>query len=211
MMIVFSLLVLVKGGELIAMLSQIPEFADYIPIGCAFVICSCASLSATTAPSLSLEGKAFSQLKSMPIGAKDIYAAKIAANLIITMPGVIVSGSITQFVCEMDVLSRLTLFLLPASVQLFTAVFGMLCNVWFPRFEWVNETMVVKQSVSVLISILGGLAVLLLPCALYIGIFFGFISATVFALAFAALMVIVSAFIWHLLCTRGAKKYLAMT
>jgi VIT1/CCC1 family predicted Fe2+/Mn2+ transporter len=62
------------------------------------------------------------------------------------------------------------LLLLPAAYIVFAAVWGMFCNVHFPKFHWENATEAVKQSAAaglaiagVLTAVIPGVAVCLLP------------------------------------------------
>ena len=47
-------------------------------------------------------------------------------------------------------------------------MFGLIINLNFPVFDWVNEVQIVKQSVSSFISIFAGLATIIIPGYLFI-------------------------------------------
>jgi ABC-2 type transport system permease protein len=40
-------------------------------------------------------------------------------------------------------------------------------NLWFPRFDWTSETSVVKQSMSVMMTMLVGFSFVAIPIVLY--------------------------------------------
>lgn len=56
----------------------------------------------------------------------------------------------------------LVVIIVPMIFTTFVALFGLLVNLWKPKFDWVNETVVVKQSASVTISILVTMALVFL-------------------------------------------------
>ena len=70
----------------------------------------------------------------------------------------------------------------PLAFVLFTALFGIILNLKFPNFTWINETVAVKQSASVSIALFGSWGVIVLFCGL-----FYLVHAAVSATAFLAL------------------------
>jgi len=44
---------------------------------------------------------------------------------------------------------------------------GLIMNLWFPRFDWTSETSVVKQSMSVMMTMLFGFAAPVIPIVFY--------------------------------------------
>ena len=112
----------------------------------------------TPAVSLSLEGKNFALLKSLPIPAPTIIQAKVGFNLILTVPLAMVAtilGGVTF------ALSWLEIGLFAIFVLLFSVVLSlgfMVLNLWFPRFDYHHEVEVVKQSLAALFAVFGGFA-----------------------------------------------------
>jgi len=211
MLILFTGFMFIEGGKMTEQLSVIPELMKFIPVGIALIMAFCASMSATTAPSLSLEGKSFELLKSLPVDAKKIYLAKITSNLILTLPILLISGIALQFTFEAEPFSRILILLLPVCVQIFTAFFGMLCNIWFPRFEWINEATAIKQSMSAMISVFGGMGIIAAPCLIY-----GFwlrdaVSVDVYCVICSAVFLLLSLVVWYVISTYGEKKYITMS
>lgn len=62
----------------------------------------------------------------------------------------------------MNPIDCLVVIIVPMIFTTFVALFGLLVNLWKPKFDWVNETVVVKQSASVTISILVTMALVFL-------------------------------------------------
>jgi ABC-2 type transport system permease protein len=114
------------------------------------------SLTSTTSSSISIEGKQFWILKSLPCSENKVFFAKIFVNLFITVPFLVVDVIIAIVALKISVLHALFVFLIPLLLLLFTSFTGLYVNLLFPRFDYENDTKVVKQSISVLVSMVCG-------------------------------------------------------
>ena len=118
-------------------------------------------MSCTTAVSISLEGKHFHSLKSMPINRKVWLNSKMALNLILISPAMMLcAGVFFIFKGDSVVISLLTILMIPV-FNFFSAEFGLFANILFPKFEFQDDTAVVKRSVSTMFG-------MLVPPVLYI-------------------------------------------
>ena len=81
---------------------------------------------------------------------------------------------------------------------------GLAVNLWLPRLDCENDTIVVKQSASSMIGIFGGMLVVGLGALLWAvgGKLLGFVW---FSLAAAAVLLAGAALGWHWLCGSGAR------
>lgn len=145
----------------------LPFLRQYAPLAVSFFI----GMSSTTSCSLSLEGKSRWLLFSAPVEPKTVYRAKIAANLLVLLPPVAFSCTVLAWRLQTSVFETLPLYILPVSFTFFTAVFGMVCNVKYPKYDWATENNAVKQSASVMLSVFGGMGVVL--AALILSILLG--------------------------------------
>jgi ABC-2 type transport system permease protein len=112
----------------------------------------------TPAVSLSLEGKNLAILKTLPIPALTIFKAKIAFNLWLTLPVVLLSTLIVFSIFSLpwiEALLALTMLLLFA---ILLSIFFFYLNLFFPRFDYHHEVEVVKQSLAALLAVFGGFA-----------------------------------------------------
>ncbi len=112
------------------------------------------SMSMFTAPSISLEGKTLWQLASLPISGRDVLMAKLKMHLWLTAPlGLVASLSVgLSFYSGVPML--LVTLLVPQVFNVFAALLGLRLNIAFPRFDFVNEAAVVKQSLSVSLTMI---------------------------------------------------------
>jgi len=208
-----SVFMLIIAGYAVIRLDRIMEIVAYFPEGnslIAPIFCLalgyCALLNNTAAPSLSLEGKALWILKAHPIRPEDVYRAKIACNLIITLPFVVISGIVLAVVLPVGALEKALILIVPTIITFFTATFGMAANILFPRFEWINETMVVKQSASVLIAVLGGIAIAAALVFIFIPVQ-KFISPVLYLVLCALAFFAASLALYRWIMTKGVERF----
>ena len=117
----------------------------------------------TTCTSISMEGKQFWVVKSLPIPTKTLLDSKLLLNLTLMIPCYLVSEVALILAVKPGVWELLWLVLIPAAVALFSLVFGITVNLKFHSFDWEKEETVVKQSLS---SALGGFSGVLLAVVL---------------------------------------------
>jgi len=208
MLIAAAVLIAVKGAD------YVPTLAAEIPMDgvvCAMVCLIIGFCNLTIAPAasaVSLEGKNINLLKSLPLAAKDVFAAKLAPNLVI--------GLVPSFLCSvtaaiflpMSALEIVTVFVFPLAFQTFIALIGLFSNIKLPRFDWTNETVVVKQSGAVMIATLGGMAMLGLLAAVYGFILAGIMAISVYLLIVSAVLLALSAAIEGVIAKNGEQYML---
>lgn len=155
---------IVKQLEALGMISI---FQTVLPLMIAMLV----SMNSTTSASLSLEGKSRWLMCSAPVEAKTILQSKIAVNLTLVLPILLVSMIFLRIVFPLSIAETVLLFITPTVYTFFIAVIGMWLNIKFPRYDWTSEYYAMKGgAVSVLASIGVGAACSILP--LYLCIFF---------------------------------------
>ena len=128
----------------------------------------------TSAVSLSLEGKNFWIIKSMPIHPTLIMNAKMAFNVLLTVPVAIVSLILFMVSFSLGTVTVLMMILALITTSLLTSAFGSFINLHFPKFEFMNDTEVVKQSVGALIAIFGAFGFMVID-----GVIFYFLNRVI--------------------------------
>ena len=153
MMIALPFVVLFdKGGTIQTLMAQL-RLSDSM-IGAAAVL-ALAFLSSTvfiSAPSISLEGRSLWILQSLPISPLQALMAKAANHVLISLPPILFSGIFTGILLKLNVFYLLMCVLLPLAVNVFTALLGLALNLRFPKLDWHNEAVPVKQSMSAFLT-----------------------------------------------------------
>ena len=111
-------------------------------------------ISNTTAPSISLEGKNLWIIKSWPVDEGKILLAKLCVHLTVTIPLLIVNCVIAGFIIRLSIADCIVLFVICALFAVLGGLTGLIYNLYFHRFDFYSDTQVVKNSSSVLLTIL---------------------------------------------------------
>ena len=155
LLVVASIATLFISKETLAELMGYPDIVNIIPVAILVLLVFTIGLSCTTNSSISLEGNRLWILKSLPIEPKDIFKGKIITNLIITIPAAIVANIIFYIGLKFEIKYLILNIMISIVFSGVSAVLGLIINLYFPKMDWTNPTTVVKQSTSVMITILG--------------------------------------------------------
>jgi ABC-2 type transport system permease protein len=164
-------------------------------------------ITSTTSCSLSLEGRQFWIIRSSPVSERQIFRAKILVNLMISVPFVLIDVIIANFIIKIPILYSLFMFLIPSLLAFFMSYLGLFINILFPRFDYENETKAVKQSLSVLLTMIFGFvgsALVLVPGFLVTANTGNSIFGYLIELGIEALLIGIVA---YLLYSYGTKRY----
>lgn len=166
----------------------------------------CIMMCPTTATSISLEGKNFWIVRSLPIPAQDYFNAKIRLNLLLTIPAAWLCILILAAVYQFSIFYLLICLLTSLAASLFCSYFGLAVNLKFPRFDYDREIVVVKQSLSTMITVFSGM---LMTFTLSAGaIFLTFIPTEIY-LCLVILLLLTASFLIKLCLDRQGEKILS--
>lgn len=196
---------LIKKEEMASLLNAMPGM-DASLLMCA-MLCMGVIMTNTASCALSLEGKRLWIIRSSPIRVTDVFFSKVAVNVLIGLPGVLLGTAVGWAVWQIAWAEVLLMLLTALLVLLFEALLGMTVNLLLPRFDWIDETAVIKQSGSVLWTMLGSFVAVLLPGATYALWLHRFVGGTAFMAMAAALFVVVDAALILYLGKGGKKRF----
>lgn len=112
-----------------------------------------------SACSISMEGKQWWLMQTLPVTEKEVLRSKIWANLLVVFPFYLVSELLAFLALRPVGINAVCLLVVPVLYTVYGAKMGVAINKKFPIFDWDNETRVVKQSASSLVMLLvGGLS-----------------------------------------------------
>lgn len=163
---VFSIFLLFNSVEQIGESSGIENINEYLSNFAPLFIASMLSLSCPAASAISLEGKNIWILQSSPVNVKMILNSKIAVNLTLHLIGYMISIFAFMLKLDMNFIQVINLIIVPICYSIFIIVIGISLNKKYPNYEWESEMMVVKQSMSVIVSGLVGIIALITPILL---------------------------------------------
>ena len=121
------------------------------------------AIMSTTSASISLEGRNVWILQTLPVSTSMILHVKSAVDLTVKLPCIIVAATLATIGLQLPFSACLAFLFVPAIYSLFSSQMGLLMDIRKPNYTWTNETQVVKQGISVLLTMLAGMAVIALP------------------------------------------------
>lgn len=179
------------------------NFTIFVPAVFSFVF----FMAPTSACSLSMEGKAFWIIRTMPVDMKSVFNAKLILSYIIYgIVGVLTSLIVTVPLGYSAVIVLLVTFNALASALLASNL-GLFVNILLPKLEWENENQVIKRSAATFVMVLVAFVlVVLFSFAGAEALENGF--ATVFFLLIAALSELICAFVIYIVIMEKGEKML---
>lgn len=114
---------------------------------------------AITASSISLEGKSFEITKSLPVSTKKIFLAKILVSDLISIPVILLSTIFLITKMKFTLIDSIIALAICVILPNIIAFLGLIINLKFPLLNAKSDTVVVKQSLSSLVAIFGGLGI----------------------------------------------------
>jgi len=168
---------------------------------------SLVSLNLISAPSISIEAKTLWLLRSLPIDPSKIMLAKALNHFLVSESGILMVGISAMIFLPISVTAKLLIFVIPTLFNAFCALFGVYINLLLPKFNWINETVAIKQGMSTMICMFGSMGVVALYLLPYLLWLFQYMSAAVYTLIFAILLVVASFIIYSYLTGKGRERF----
>lgn len=163
LMVLAAVAVFFLDEQTIQMMFGFPGIGGQIKLLLPLILAFLGGMTSTTAPSLSLEGKSRWIMCSIPVEPMTVFRAKIALHLSIAIPCVLLSGICFWIRFRLSFWEGLWTMAVPLAYSIFAGCFGMYANVKFPSYDWTHEQQAVKNSMSVMVSVIGGMVLGLAP------------------------------------------------
>lgn len=148
--------------QALAMPGLLTQLGEMAPFFVAFFV----ALTCTTSASFNMEGPYRWLLLSLPVETGALVAAKVAVNLTVLLPAIAISAPLVGLTLRATALQHAMLLLLPCAYAVFISVLGAYINLALPKYDWTGEQQAVKQSASVMATILIGMLTALAPLLL---------------------------------------------
>lgn len=157
----------VKQEYVTMIAAMIPGAQAALPLGAVSAACTILGTVLVSAASISLEGKCLWIYQSCPVSPMQLLHSKILFHLIISLPAAVIASALCVAVIRPSLPDAVLVLLTPAVFCVFGAQLGLIINLNFPRFDFVSETAVVKNSMSSVLSLIAQAVVGLAPLGLY--------------------------------------------
>lgn len=157
MTVIVAVMLAITSNGVSTEIEQIPMMGNILPVIMGMVILLLSSMNFVSAPSISLEDKNLWILQSCPIHPKTILMAKLFAHITVCAPLTAVSAIVVSVAYSYSIPDIIALLLASVSMVVFTAYFGLFLGLKFPKFDWQNETVAVKQGFAVFGAMFGSM------------------------------------------------------
>lgn len=193
--------------DLMKIVNLVPQISDYLmPILC-IVGVGVSSLNIISASLISLEGNRLWQIKVLPVPAENILLSKLALHLIICIPSGILFSTVGAILFQLSFFDSIVVILCPILFTTLIALFGLLMNLWKPKFDWINETACVKQSMPVVVTMFASMGLTFVIVFLYMTVFSNYISLDIYTYVVLIVTLLCNVYMYYLLKTWGVKRF----
>jgi len=166
------------------------------------------SIAPYTASCISVEGEGFWIVKSLPVKPNQLFLSKLLLHLVVCLPLCFISLGIFSFTLSIPFLKILPALLLVVAVLLFSGLLGLCVNMRNPKMVWTSITRVVKNSMSVTVTMLISMFVIAVVLIAAVYSLYRGISQDVVIYAVILFFALVDACLFYLVFGAGDKHYL---
>lgn len=205
MMLALSLILIISNPSKVLSSLGIPNDSSLTYALLTLIFCALVSTTQISCCSVSLEGKQFWILKSCPINEKKLLLSKSLLHFSVCEPFIILSTIMISISLKLNLIAILILTIIPTILNLISAFGGVLINIYYPILEFEDETKVVKQSLSVLLTMVFSFILTLITIGLYF--IFKTLQIEYIILITFLIYLLVLMFVISILFTKGIKKF----
>lgn len=204
-MVVVGVVSIVQKDKIVEVWSLLKTIDWMILLVIAAIALMC-SMNNMAAASISLEGKNIWVLQSLPVSSWEVIKAKSKVQFLFTIVPAMFLTACMVYVLRPTFFMGIMMFVIITLFVVFVALFDVACNLKFPNLTWTSEATVIKQSMSVAISLFASWIIV----AMFCGIFYllhNIISIYVYTVIVSALLVLFNIGVVKWLKNRGCKIF----
>ena len=206
----FGIFLLIRGGEYAALFRQVfSGHSGFVPAILTSAVCAVASMNDISAPSVSLEGKNIWIAQSLPVTPWQIIRAKLGVHLLVTGIPAVFCMVCALIVGGFSAPEAVISFVFVLLFTVFSALAGMTAGLKMPNVHWTNETVPIKQSGPVFLTLFG----VFIYAAAFAGVYFavkGFMSGAAYLAASAAVTAVLSLVMYLWIRNSGTRIFASL-
>lgn len=206
--IIISILLCFKDENIFNEILSNYGVSEYIslPVIFYFFILFVGAMTSISSSSISLEGKTINITKSLPIKENLILKSKILVCYVIELPFILVSNTLFFIKFRPSLFYIILIILLSFVIILLSSCIGLIANLKYPKMNATNDTEVVKQSMSSMISVFIDMGILI-GSIIIIAFLSEFIKLNVLLVFHIGFLLVISIFLYFYLMKYGVKEY----
>ena len=208
LLIVASIIICIKGDKVFFNILSTYGIKTKLSIELIFYIILLFSLYMTsiTSSSVSLEGKTINITKSLPIKTTTIFNSKLLFTILLELPFITLSTILVSIKYKFNILIILLILISAILIILLNGIIGLIINLKYPKLNYSNDTEVVKQSISSMLSIFMGMSILIVSIVLFIK-FIDKINLVILISIYICIIFIVDLILYKILTKYGTNEY----
>lgn len=177
----------------------------YLPLVIAFVI----SMGPISAASISMEAKNLWLMQSLPVSPLQVLTQKLKLHFIVNGVVSLVPSVVLSIMLGMKPVNIIITILIPIIFSLFSGLLGLMFDLKKPKLDWNTTAEAVKQSASVMLSLLISVLAVCVPAIAYpVLLSFEIVIPTEIFLACTAFyFILISLPIWYWIKNKGTKVF----
>lgn len=156
-----AIVLIIKADAAVSIFSELctSEYLSlYLTIAIAYISC----MNMLTASSVSLEGKQYWIVRSLPIPTWKILRAKINLHLIFSLIPMLILWTVSTIILRIPLPAALLTLLFDGLFVLFSASLGLKTNLRRPNLDWTNPTVAIKENFGSMLAMLAEMGLLFL-------------------------------------------------
>ncbi len=208
-LVIMGVAALIYRDRLLEVLGFMPGGSDTLAGVAVLALAFMGAMDYISSATISLEGKSLWIPKTIPVPVRTILMSKVLLNVVISLPATLIASVCVAIALPMTALERLYVVLIPCIVSVFISLYGVVINLRFPKFDYINEVNVVKNSLSVCVCLFSSWGILAAPTLLYIFVLGDMVSMTAYLGICTALLLIACLLLYLKLC-RSEERFLEL-
>ena len=205
--VLLAVLAVVKRQELLTVFQVMPALKQALAPILLLAGMLVSGMVFFTASSVSLEGKSYWIVRSMPVPTKKVLRAKLNLSNSLSAGPALLMMLVCALVLGLPAVEVILLLACQLLFVLLSADIGLMEDLRHCNLDWINETQAAKQGAGVLLSMLLGFGFVVAVGALYFFLLAELMPTTAFLGLILALMAILYALTARWLMTRGVKRF----
>lgn len=205
-----AIALIIFSGKIQAFLeafSFVPQIKEWVPVILLGAISTILSLDALSVPAVSLEGKNYWLIRSLPVSTYDVLDSKRELQFRLHVIPLTALSVICTYVFNMEGLVQVGFVICSITSLLFITYCDLFLGIKGANLKWNDEIFVIKQSGNVFVAIFGGMIIYVGIPVLFIFVLSKYISIQIFLIIMIIIFVGVSLLINYWVKTKGVKLF----
>lgn len=180
----------------------------FLPFVVSFII----SMGPVSAASVSMEGKTLWIMQSLPISPMQVITQKLKLHFIVNGVVSLIPSVVLSIMLGMNPICIVLAILIPIIFSLFTGLLGLMFDLKRPKLDWNTAAEAVKQSSSVMLSLLISFLAVCVPVGVYAVLLSTgtLVPPEIILAGSAVFFALISLPIWLWIKNKGAKIFASL-